>query len=300
MRIAITGASGLIGTAVARRLAAEGHGITPLVRSRDAASHPDALYWNPAEGDIDAAGLAGHDAVINLAGENIFGLWTRAKKQRMRQSRIHGTLLLAETLARMPDVQRPGLLINASASGYYGARPPDEPVTEDTPPADRFMANLVREWEASTSPARAAGIRVVILRFAPVIDLEGVPLKAMTLATQLGLGATLGSGRQAFPWVTRQEIATVVSFLLTRPDLEGPINVAAPDNVTHREFADTLARVLKRPRFLSIPAPAIRLLGDLGDELLVGAWVVPARLEAAGYNWRDPRLEPALRRMLAR
>jgi len=300
MRIAITGASGLIGTAVTRQLAAAGHQVTRLVRSKDAASRPDAVYWNPADGDIDAAGLAGHDAIVNLAGENIFGLWTRAKKQRMRRSRIGGTRLLADTLARMPDVQRPGLLINASATGYYGNRPPDEPITEDAPPADRFMANLVREWEASTTPAREAGVRVVVLRFAPVIDTDGIPLQAMTLATRLGVGATLGSGRQAFPWVTREEIASVVSFALDRPELQGPINVAAPDNVTHREFADTLARVLNRPRFLKIPAPLIRLLGDLGDELLVGAWVVPARLEAAGYEWRDPTLESALRRMLTR
>ncbi len=300
MRIAISGSSGLIGTAVSRRLDGEGHAVTRLVRSRDAASLPDAMYWNPADGEIDGAGLAGHHAVVNLAGESIFGVWTRSKKRRMRGSRVGGTRLLAETLARMPDVKRPNLLINASATGYYGTRPPEEPVTEDSAPADRFMANLVREWEAATGPAREAGVRVVLLRLAPVIAPEGIPLRAMTLATKLGLGATLGSGRQAFPWVTHEEIARVVSFVLGRPDLKGAINVAAPDQVTHREFADTLARVLTRPRILQIPGAVIRLLGDLGDELLVGARVVPARLDAAGYEWRDPALEPALRRMLNR
>lgn len=298
MRILISGASGLIGSAVSVRLEAEGHAITRLVRSRGAAAAGDAVYWNPATGDVDEAGVGGHDVVLNLAGESIFGLWTAAKRRRMRQSRVDGTRLLAGALAARPASARPRLLINASAVGYYGDRPPDEPVTEETPPADRFMARLVADWEAATAPAAEAGIRVVLMRMAPVMDMEGIPLRMMTLATKLGLGATLGSGRQMFPWVTRDEIAGVVSFLIERPDVAGPVNVVGPEPVTHRQFADTLARLLNRPRLLRIPAPLIRLLGGVGDEVLIGMRAIPAKLEAAGYRWHDPTLESALRRLV--
>jgi uncharacterized protein len=130
------------------------------------------------------------------------------------------------------------------------------------------------------------------------MDPAATPLQAMTLATRMGLGATIGDGSQPFPWVTRDEIARVVAFIMAHPQVAGPVNVVAPDHVTNQEFADTLARVVNRPRFLQVPAPLVRALGDLGDELLIGAWVVPAALDAAGYPWYDPELEPALRRML--
>jgi uncharacterized protein len=298
MKIAISGASGLIGTGVSRRLEAEGHTITRLVRSRGAARGAGAVYWDPAEGAIDSPGLAGHDALVNLAGENIFAVWTPEKKRRIRRSRVEGTRLLAEALARLPVGDRPAVLVNASAVGYYGARPMAEPVTETSPPGDGFMAQVVRDWEAATSPAAAAGIRVVLLRVAPVMDADAIPIKLLGLATRLGLGATIGSGRQPFPWVTRDEIARVVSFILDRSGLEGAVNVVAPEAVTNREFTDAMARVLGRPRFLQIPTPAVRLLGDLGNEFMGGARVVPARLQDAGYAWRDPELEPALRRIL--
>lgn len=297
-RVAITGASGLIGTAVGDRLRDLGHGVTRLVRSRDAAQHADAVYWRPAAGEIDAPGLAGHDVVVHLAGENIFGLWTPAKKRRIRESRLEGTTLLARTLAEMAPAERPRTLLIASAVGYYGDRPPDEALTEDEPPGDTFLARVLVDMEAATAPARDAGVRVVMLRFAPVVDPDSFLLGALTPATRLGLGATVGSGSQPFPWVTTDEIAHVVPFVMQHADLEGPINVAAPQQVTNAEFVDTLARVLNRPRLLRVPAPLIRLLGDLGEELLVSQWVVPAKLEAAGYEWRDPNLEAALRRML--
>jgi uncharacterized protein len=298
MRIAITGASGLIGTAVTRRLENDGHTITRLVRSREAARAADALYWRPDRSDIDAVGLAGHEVVVNLAGENIFAFWTDDKKERIRRSRVDGTRLLARTMASLSGSDRPSLLINASAVGYFGDRPADEPLPEDASPGDTFMAGVVREWEAATSPASEAGIRVVMLRFSPVLDPEAFVLRSMALASRFGLGATLGSGDQPFPWVTRAEIANLVAFVIDRPDLEGPINVAAPDSVSNAEFVDTVARVVSRPRFLMIPSPLVRLLGGIGEEVLGGARVVPAKLEAAGYPWHDPALEPALRRML--
>ena len=300
MRIAITGSSGLIGTVVSRRLRDEGHTVTRVVRSREAAEADDAFFWSPATHEIDVPALAGHDAVINLAGENIFGLWTKAKKRRIRQSRVQGTELLAQTIAGLSDMQRPAVLINASAVGYYGDRPPDRPVTEDAEPADRFMASVCRDWEAATTPAAEAGVRVVRTRFGLVLDPNALLLQGMTISTLLGLGAKLGDGQQIFPWVTRDEIANVMPFLLERADISGPVNVVAPDKVTNEEFADTVASVLNRPRFLAIPELALKLIGELGDEITIGAWVVPERLERARYAWVDRQLEPALRRLLDR
>lgn len=307
MRIAITGASGLIGTAVAERLREDGHTVTRMVRSREAARADDALFWKPATLEIDGDALAGHDVVINLAGENIFGLWTPAKKERIRESRVRGTQLIAETLAGLDDTGRPKVLINASAVGYYGDRPADEPMTEEAIPADGFMARVVRDWEAATKPAADAGVRVVTTRFGLVLDPEGLLLRANALATLMGLGARLGSGRQVFPWVTRDEIVAVMAFLLEQEDatpedrrLRGAVNVVAPEKVTNEEFADTLARVLGRPRFLAIPKWALSLAGELGEEVARGAWVVPAKLGTSEYQWTHPVLEPALRDLLDR
>lgn len=300
MKIAITGASGLIGSAVARRLAEAGHSITRMVRSQQAAGAQDAIFWDPATSAIDSAGLGAHDAVINLAGENIFGIWTGSKKKRIYNSRVEGTRLLVQAIAGLEVTARPAVLINASAIGYYGDRPPDQPLPEDAAPGAGFMAGVVREWEEAAASAREAGVRVVQTRFGLVLDPDGLLLQAMTLATRLGLGAKLGDGTQPFPWTTRADIAGVMSLLLDRDTIEGPVNVVAPQAVSNEELTDTLAHVLDRPRLLKVPAFALDLLGDFGRELTTGAWVVPEKLEQAGYEWRDPRLEPALRRLLER
>lgn len=300
MKIAITGASGLLGTAVSAALRERGDAVTRMVRSREAAAAGDAIFWDPATRSVDAAGLAGHDAVINLAGENIAGLWTAAKKQRIRDSRVGGTRLLAETLAALPADRRPAVLVNASGISYFGDRPRDQPMTEASPPGEGFMAELVQDWEAAADPAREAGLRVVHLRFGPVLDRDALLLQATATATRVGLGAVLGDGSQPFPWTTRDEVVRLVLFALDRPDIEGRVNAAAPERTTNRSYADTLARVLGRPRVLRIPALAVRLIGPLGQEMLRGAWVLPAKLDAAGYEWLDPRLEPALRRLLGK
>lgn len=297
-RIAVTGASGLLGTALTARLKGLGHQVTRVVRSREAAEAPDALYWRPERGEIDRAGLAGHGAVVNLAGENIFGLWTPAKKERIRSSRLDGVRLLVEAIVALPPAERPEALVVASGVGYFGDRPWDEPLTEADPPGDTYLARVLVDMEAAAAVAREAGVRVVMPRFAPVVDPDAFLLQGIATATRLGLGAALGSGDQPFPWVTRAEIADVLAFLLERTELDGPVNVAAPEKVTNAEFVDAVARVLNRPRCLRVPAPLVRLAGDFGTELLVGQWVVPAKLEAAGYEWRDPALEPTLRRML--
>lgn len=300
MKIAITGSSGLLGSLIADRLAKHGHGITRMVRSKQAAAAADAMYWNPAAGEIDADGLAGHDAVIHLAGENIFGIWTRAKKERIYHSRVDGTRLLSETLAGLEDTRRPGTMVHAAGFSYYGDRPPDRPMTEESPPGETFLARVVRDWEAAASPAEEAGVRVVSLRFGLVLDPDSLLLQGMTVSTRLGLGAKLGEGDQVFPWTTGDEIARVVEFVLDREDIRGPVNVVGREKVTNEQFADAVARVLGRPRVLKVPELALRLVGDLGEELLRGAWVVPAKLESAGYEWLDPSLEGALRRLLER
>ena len=298
MRIAITGSSGLIGTAVSPRLERDGHDVTRLVRSRDAARADDAIYWSPDRQEIDRPGLARHDAFINLAGENIFGIWTAGKKRRIRSSRVQGTDLLTRTLATLPQADRPKVLINASAVGYYGDRPNDEALSEDADSGRGFMADVVRDWERAVRPAADAGVRTLCLRFGVVVDPHAILLKAAGTATRFGLGAKIGRGDQPFPWVTRAEIAEVAAFVLDREDLDGAFNVVAREQVTNEQFVDTLARVLHRPRVLAIPKPALKLLGGLGDEVATGALVVPTRLQEAGYTWRDPDLEPALRRML--
>jgi uncharacterized protein (TIGR01777 family) len=297
MKVAVTGSSGLVGTGVVARLEAEGHRVTRVVRSRDTAGG-DAIFWNPATGSIDADGLAGHDAVINLAGENIYGIWTEPRTRRIRESRVRGTRLLAETLAGLPPEDRPDVLVNASAAGYYGDRPADERLNEEAGPGDSLLAGIVTEWEAATDPARGAGVRVVMTRSGVVLHPDAIVVQAMALSTRLGLGAKLGSGDQVFPWVTRDDVVNAFMFILGNESLAGPVNVVGREKVTNEEFADTFARVLGRPRLLTIPASVVRILGEIGDEVLRGMWMVPEKLQAAGYDWVDPDLEPALRRML--
>ncbi len=300
MKVAVTGSSGLIGSGVTRHLIDAGHSITRVVRSREAAAAPDAFYWSPSSGEIDAEGLAGHDVVVNLAGENIFGIWTDAKKKRIYNSRVEGTRLLVEAIGGLEDTDRPGILVNASAIGYYGDRPPDQSLTEAAEPGDGFMAGVVRDWEAAAAAGGALGLRVVMLRFGLVLDPNGLLLQGMSMSSRLGLGAKLGDGAQPFPWTTRDEIARTMQFVLEHEEMEGPVNVVGPDHVTNEEFADTVARVLDRPRILKVPAVALRMLGDLGAELLTGARIVPEKLKDAGYEWLDPTLEDALRRLLGR
>lgn len=300
MKIAITGSSGLIGSALTERLGQQGHTVTRMVRSREQATAADAIYWKPSTGEIDIEGLAGHDSVINLAGENVFGLWTEAKKKRIYHSRVDGTRMLAEAIAGLEDAQRPGTLINAAGFSYYGDRPPDQPMTEDAPPGDSFLARVVQAWESATAPAADAGTRVVTLRFGLVLDPDALLIQGMKTSTQLGFGAKLGDGSQVFPWTTRDEIVRAVEFVLDHEEIRGPVNVVGKEKVTNEQFADTVAKVLNRPRVLKVPEFAMKMLGELGEELLTGAWVVPEKLESAGYQWLDPTLEGALRRMLER
>jgi uncharacterized protein (TIGR01777 family) len=299
IRVAISGGSGLVGTALGASLAAEGHRVQRLVR-RPPAADREEVFWDPAAGRIDAAGLEGAHAVVNLAGENIAaGRWTTARKERIRSSRVDGTRLIAETLAALE--RPPRVLVNASAIGYYGDRG-DEPLDETSSPGAGFLAENCVEWEAATAAARRAGICVVWLRIGVVLTVAGGALPRMLTPFRLGLGGRIGSGRQFMSWITLEDLTRVIHRAVFEEALDGPVNAVAPGPVRNAEFTRTLGVVLRRPTLLPLPAWAVRLLlGEMGQELLLASTrVVPARLEAAGFVFRHAAAEPALRSVLGR
>jgi uncharacterized protein len=295
VKIVLSGSHGFIGTTLAPALAARGHQIVRLVRAREASS-PEEIAWDPASGWIDAPALEGVDAVIHLAGESIAaGRWTAAKKARIRASRVAGTRLLVDSLARLG--RKPRDLICASATGYYGHRG-NEILVEDSAPGTGFLAGVCREWEAAATPARDAGIRVAHLRTAPVLSPTGGALARLLPIFRLGLGGRLGSGRQFMSWITLDDAIGAIMHVLTQ-DVRGPVNLASPHPVTNREFTATLGHVLRRPTPFAVPAGVLRLaLGEVADELLGSQRVHPARLLATGYAFRHLELEQGVRHVL--
>jgi uncharacterized protein (TIGR01777 family) len=298
MRIAITGASGLVGSALVPFLRGGGHEVVRLVRGTPQAS--DEHQWTPTAGIVDAAALGPVDAVIHLAGESVAGgRWSPAMKARIRDSRVGPTRALAQSLAALPVPPR--VFISASAMGMYGDRG-DEILTEASRPGTGFLADVCQEWEAAADPARAAGIRVVHPRFGIILDARGGALGKMRLPFSLGLGGPLGSGRQYYSWVGMEDVLGSLLFALTHADVQGPVNVTGPTPVTNAEFTRTLGRVLRRPAFLPVPAFVLTaLFGEFAEaELLSSKRVVPAALQAAGFQFLHPRLEDALRFTLGR
>ena len=296
MRILVSGSSGLVGSALLPFLASEGHAVTRLVRSAPAQGEAD---WNPAAGTIDAAALEGHDVVVHLAGANIGERWTPEHKARIKDSRVKGTRLLAEALGRL--AQPPKVLVAASAIGYYGDRG-DARLREDSASGSGFLAEVVREWEAATATATAKGIRVVNLRTGVVLSPRGGALAKMLLPFKLGAGGVMGSGKQHWSWIAIDDLIAIIYFAATTEALKGPVNAVSPKPVTNLEFTKTLGRVLRRPTIIPMPAFAARLaLGEMADELLLSSTRVdPAKLTAAGYAFRFPELEGALRHLLRR
>ncbi len=294
MKIAITGATGLIGSALVPRLWAENHQIVRLVRS---APQPGQVYWNPEKGELDAASLEGIDACIHLAGETIAGLrWTKAKKGRILESRVKGTRLLAETLAK---IQRPPrVMLCASAIGFYGDRG-DELLTEESAMGGGFLAEVVQAWEGAGGPAKGK-TRGVNLRIGIVVSRDGGALKPLLPLFKLGLGGRVGSGRQYWSWVSLDDVVNAFLFALANERLQGPVNVTAPNPVTNAAFAKALGRVLSRPAIVWTPGLLMRLLlGEAAKELILsGARVTPAKLLANGYAFAHTDLEPALRDIL--
>lgn len=299
LRVAVTGSSGLVGTAVVDHFREQGHEVTRLLRSFSEAGIGERVaVWHPSERTIERAALEGVDVVVHLAGESIFGVWTDAKKRRIRESRVVGTTFLAETLAALE--RPPGVLLMASGVNYYGDRPPDEPVDESSAQGRGFLARVVDAWEAAAAPAAAASMRVANLRFGLVMSGEGGLLGTLKPLFQLGLGGPLGSGRQMVSWIALPDIPRAMSHVLAHPELAGPVNVTTPNPVDNAEFTRLLAAALERPTFFRLPAFAARLApGEMADELiLAGARVVPRKLQESGFEWRHPELGPALEALL--
>ncbi len=296
MRIAVTGASGFIGRALTARLALDGHTVVKLSRS---AGGRDTVVWDPAAGRLDAAALADCDAVVHLAGESVAGgRWTAAQKQRILSSRETGTRLLATTLAGL-DEPRPAL-VSASAIGYYGNRG-EEQLDETSAPGSDFLARVCGVWENACQPAREAGVRVVNPRFGMVLATTGGALPRLLGPLRLGLGGRLGSGRQWVSWVTLDDAVGALVHALVTPGLAGALNVTAPQPVTNAALTAALARRLRRPAGLAVPAFALRLAaGELADGLLLASQrALPRALLASGYAFRHPDLDAALDHLLA-
>jgi hypothetical protein len=296
MNILLTGASGLIGSAVHPALTTDGHRVIPLTRTQPKPGDM-AVQWDPAKDSIDANALEGLDGVVHLAGEPIGERWTAEKKARIRDSRVQGTRLLSETLAHLSTP--PKILVCASAIGYYGDRAA-EVLTEASAPGTSFLAEVCRAWEAATEPALHKGIRVVNLRFGVVLSATGGALAKMLPPFRLGLGGVLGSGKQYMSWILLDDAVGAIRHALLTESLNGPANAVAPQPVSNEEFTKTLGKVLGRPTLLPMPAFAARLMfGEMADELLLSsARVQPSKLLATGYAFRYPELEAGLRHLL--
>ena len=295
--VAITGSSGLVGSRLRHALGRAGHDARRIVRSRQEAGDND-VYWQPREGTIDIERLEGTDCVVHLAGENVFGRWTEAKKERIMQSRKQGTELLSEALADLDEP--PEAFLSASAVGYYGPRG-DEWVDETADRGEGFLADVCEAWERATDPAREAGIRTMNYRIGLVLSSDGGALGMMTTPFKLGLGGRIGSGDQYMSWIHTSDLVEAMQFGLFESDLEGPVNAVAPNPVTNETFTDTLGDVLNRPTFVPVPKFAARLaFGEMADEtLLVGQRVEPRKLREAGFEWQFDQLEEALVQELA-
>ncbi len=296
LSVAVTGASGVLGSVIVPFLTTGGHRVFRLVRRKPAA--PDEIFWDPASSRIDAAALEGLDAVLHLAGENIGeGRFTEEKKRRALSSRVLGTRLMAETLAKL--VRPPRVFISASAVGYYGDRG-DDFLDEDAPPGRGFAADLCRAWEEAAAPARAAGIRTAHLRIGVVLTPAGGALAKLAVPSRLGLGGHMGNGRQFISWVSPDDVAGAVLHVMTSPRISGPVNLVAPRAATSRELAAAVARAFRKPAPFSVPAPLLRAaFGELADEvILASARVTPGVLAATGYRYSFPELPSALAHVL--
>lgn len=298
MDVAITGSSGLIGTALTKALRGAGHEVRRVVRS--GADEPGVVRWDPAAGSIDAGGLAGVDAVVHLAGEGVAEKrWNDEQKARIKRSRVDGTTLLATAIAGLDP--KPQAFLSGSAIGFYGDRG-DEALTESSPAGHDFLTEVVEAWEAATTPAEDAGIRTVHLRTGIVLDPDGGALAKQLPLFKLGLGGKLASGKQWTSWISLADEVGAIVHLLTSA-VEGAVNLTSPTPVTNADFTTTLAGVLGRPAFLPIPrfAPAVLLGKELVETVLYSsAKVVPQVLQDDGYRFRHATLEEALRDLLDR
>ena len=291
-RTLISGSTGLIGRALVDRLESSSHEVVRLIRptSRRGVT---GLTWDPAEGLLDPQELEGFDAIIHLAGENVANRrWSEEQKQRIRDSRVVGTSLLANALAGLNSP--PTVFACASAGGYYGDRG-GEILTDSATPGTDFLAQATREWEEATAPASEAGIRVVNLRISVVLTAAGGMLKRVLPIFKLGLGGRLGSGSQFMSWITREDVINAILWVMENDDMSGGVNISSPNPVTNAEFTRALGRELGRPAVFSVPRFALRVAqGDLSDVVLSSLRMAPERLVESGFELRHPEIEGAL------
>ena len=298
MKILVTGASGLIGSALVDRLTADGHTVLRAVRK--GSSGNGTVAWNPSAGTIDTAALAGVEAVVHLAGAGIGDKrWSPAYKKEILESRTLGTSTIAKAIASMDA--KPRVFVSASAIGIYGARD-DEQLTEDSSQGSGFLADVCRQWEEAAAPATAAGIRTVLLRTGIVLSPKGGALKKQLPLFKLGIGGKFGNGKQWQSWISIDDEVNAIVFAITS-NISGAVNLTAPTPVTNSDFTKILASTVKRPAILPIPSfgPKILLGGELADALLfTGQRVLPAKLQQAGFTFAHPTLDVALRALLAK
>ncbi|MFC9818746.1 TIGR01777 family oxidoreductase [Streptomyces erythrochromogenes] len=295
MRIAVTGSTGLIGSALVRSLRADGHEVVRFVRREPAGA--DEARWDPERGRVDPAGLAGCGAVVHLAGAGIGDhRWTAAYKRKIRDSRVLGTAALANALAGLDEP--PAVLVSGSAVGYYGDTG-DRPVDEDSPAGHGFLPSVCVEWEAAAAPAQEAGIRTAFARTGLVVAKEGGAWGRMFPLFRAGVGGRLGDGRQYWPFISLHDEVAALRHIIDTPELSGPVNLTAPEPLTNRQVTAAMARVLHRPAVLPVPAVALRVvLGEFSQDVLGGQRARPTRLLESGFVFRDPGIEQAIRAAL--
>jgi uncharacterized protein len=292
LKVAIAGASGLVGSHLADYLTTAGHQVVRLVRNKDAG--PGEVPWDPASGALYHGALEGVDAVVNVAGVNLAGLWTPGRKQAILDSRLQTTKTLVEAIGRMD--RPPAVLINNSAVGYYGSRG-DEMITEQTPPGEGFLAGVCRAWEAAAAPVKASGVRLVTPRFGLIVSGSAGAFAAMLPAFKLAAGAKVGDGSQYWSWIALDDLLAVLEWALHDEELEGAVNAVAPEPLTNAEVTKTLGRVLHRPAVLKAPEFLVRksTLG-MGEEMLLASQrALPQRLRESGFRFAFPEFEGALR-----
>lgn len=293
MRVTITGGTGRIGGTLVARLRARGDQVTLL--SRSPGGRPGFCAWDPEAEPAPSGALAGRDAVVHLAGEDVAQRWTADAKRRIRDSRVLGTRNLVAGIDALPEPDRPGVLVSGSASGYYGSRG-DEAVDESASPGADFLARVCVAWEAEAEAAGALGLRVVRLRTGVVIDREGGALAKMLPFFRAGVGGPVAGGTQAMPWIHLDDEVALLLAALDGDGWSGPINASAPSPATNAEFSKALGRALHRPAVAPVPGFAIRLLyGEMASIVTTGVRMIPARAEALGFAFAHPGLDEALR-----
>jgi uncharacterized protein (TIGR01777 family) len=298
MKILISGTTGLVGSALVPYLIAQGHQIVRLVRKQGELLEGE-VRWNPEQGTIDSESLSGIDAAVHLAGENIGAKrWSVAQKQRIRDSRVNGTTLLAEALAKLNPM--PKVLASASALGYYGDQG-DSMLPENASPSTDFLGESTQAWEQATEPASNAGIRVVTMRFGLVLDAKADLIKKTLPLFKAGLGGKLGSGRQYMSWIVLNDLTRAIEHALVTPELKGPVNMSSPSPLSNHKYTKAMGKILSRPTLFAVPTFMLRLsVGEMAGAMTASVRMDSAKLIDSGFQFKHPDLESTLREILGR